>query len=46
MAEKYLKIYKLRGKIVSPEEAKKIVLKGRPCLCELYLDGRRWDKFL
>ena len=45
MAEKYLKIYKLRGKVVSPKEAKKAVLKGRPCLCRFYLDGPKWDKF-
>ena len=45
MAEKYLKLYKLRGKLVSPEEAKKAVLKGRPCLCGFYLDGPKWDKF-
>ena len=36
IAEKYLKLYKLRGKIISPDEARKAVIQGRPCLCRFF----------
>ena len=45
IAEKYLKFYKLRGKIISPNEARKAVMKGRPCLCRFSLDKYGWHNF-
>ena len=40
VANKYLKDYKLRGRIISGDEARKAVLKGRPCLCGFYLNEK------
>lgn len=45
MAEKYLNKYKLRGKVISSHEARKAVIKGRPCLCSFYLDEYGWHNF-
>ena len=45
IAEKYLKLYKLRGKIISPDEARKAVIQGRPCLCSFFLDKFGWHNF-
>jgi hypothetical protein len=45
LADKYLSFYKLKGKIISFDEARKAVMKGRPCLCAFYLDNQGWDNF-
>ena len=39
IAFKYLKFFKLRGKVVSSNEARNAVLRGRPCLAKFYLDA-------
>ncbi len=38
IAKEYLNLYKLRGKIISANEARKAVINGRPCLCRFFLD--------
>ena len=45
VAKKYLNDYKLRGKIISNNEARKAVMKGRPCLCSFYLNEKKWQNF-
>ena len=44
-AKKYPKYFKLRGEKVNAIEARKAVMKGRPCLCRFYLDGNQWHNF-
>jgi len=36
----------IREKIISFDEARKAVMKGRPCLCAFYLDNQGWDNFV
>ena len=43
--EKYLHLYKLRYREVSPEEARYAVMKGRPCLCRFYYNEKKWHNF-
>ena len=45
IADKYLKDFKLRGKRIQAIEARKAVMKGRPCLCKFYLDKKQWHNF-
>ena len=45
IAERYLGRYNLRGRIISVNEARKAVIKGRPCLCGFFLDGYGWHNF-
>ena len=45
IAFKYLKLFKLRGKVVSSNEARNAVLRGRPCLAKFYLDANGWQNF-
>ena len=45
IAERYLGRYNLRGRIISANEARKAVIKGRPCLCRFYLDRYGWHNF-
>ncbi len=45
IAKEYLNLYKLRGKIISANEARKAVINGRPCLCRFFLDKFGWHNF-
>ena len=45
IAKKYLEDFKLRGEEINATEARKAVMKGRPCLCRFYLDGNQWHNF-
>ena len=45
VANKYLNDYKLRGRIISNNEARNAVMKGRPCLCSFYLNEKKWQNF-
>ena len=45
IARNYLAKYGLRGRIISSYEARKALIKGRPCLCRFYLDGYGWHNF-
>ena len=45
LAKEYLNLYKLRGKIISANEARKAVINGRPCLCRFFLDKFGWHNF-